>query len=60
MSEYSRIIKEMRETALGLHAAGAIDKRRMREDEAIPWREVTSVIKTCLPPAYGEGAPKKA
>ena len=34
MSECSRIIEEMRETALGLHAAGAIDKRRMMEHEA--------------------------
>jgi len=34
MSEHSRIIEEMRETALGLHGAGVIDKRRMREHEA--------------------------
>jgi hypothetical protein len=34
MSEHSRIIEEMRETALGLHAAGVIDKRRIREHEA--------------------------
>ncbi len=31
----SRIIEEMRETAKGLHASGVIDKRRMREYEAL-------------------------
>ena len=34
MNEHSRIIEEMRETALDLHAVGVIDKRRMREHEA--------------------------
>lgn len=31
----SRIIEEMHETAKGLHASGVIDKRRMREYEAL-------------------------
>ena len=31
----SRIIEEMHETAKGLHASGLIDKRRMREYEAL-------------------------
>lgn len=31
----SRIIEEMYETAEGLHASGVIDKRRMREYEAL-------------------------
>lgn len=41
----SRILAEMHETARGLHKAGFIDKRRMRELDAL-----------CLPPvpAYGK------
>lgn len=35
MTEHSRIIEEMQETAEGLFAAGLIDKRRMREYEAL-------------------------
>ena len=35
MSEHSRIIEEMYETASELHAAGFIDKRRMKEHEAL-------------------------
>ncbi len=31
----SRILEEMHETASGLHAAGLIDKRRMREFDAL-------------------------
>jgi putative transcriptional regulator len=31
----SRILAEMHETARGLHAAGLIDKRRMREFDAL-------------------------
>ena len=35
MMKHSRIIEEMQETAQGLFAAGIIDKRRMREYEAL-------------------------
>jgi putative transcriptional regulator len=35
MSERSRIIEEMRETAQGLQKTGIIDARRMREYEAL-------------------------
>ena len=35
MSERSRIIEEMHETAQGLHKAGLINARRMREYEAL-------------------------
>ena len=35
MNERSRIIEEMYETAQGMRSAGIIDKRRMREYEAL-------------------------
>lgn len=35
MSEHSRIMEEMYESACELHAAGFIDKRRMNEHEAL-------------------------
>ena len=35
MSERSRIIEEMHETARGLHKTGIIDARRMREHETL-------------------------
>ncbi len=35
MKPKSRIIEEMHETALGLHGAGLINKRRMREFDAL-------------------------
>jgi len=34
ISKHGSIIEEIRETSLRLHAAGIIDKRRMREHEA--------------------------
>jgi putative transcriptional regulator len=35
MNENSKLIEEMRETALGMHKTGIIDARRLREYEAL-------------------------